>query len=174
MGKPTFGGTRGNAQGGPIAAVCSDRERQSTARPQLLREQAIINGLVRRDRHTRFSRKTHYGAIPGFKLGRLAVDNVSLQRRRRVFGEAIEKRHRVGNDTCRQSHSPRFGDCVHLLHATLEQPPRLRYRADDTNWGARQRTHPAERHDEQKLIPQRLVDIGGDFDLHGCAFEDSP
>jgi hypothetical protein len=102
LGKPTFGGTRGNAQGGPIAAVCSDRERQSTARPQLLREQAIINGLVRRDRHTRFSRKTHYGAIPGFKLGRLAVDNVSLQRRRRVFGEAIEKRHRVGNDTCRQ------------------------------------------------------------------------
>jgi hypothetical protein len=44
----------------------------------------------------------------------------------------------------------------------------------DTNRGARQRTHPAERHDEQKLVPERLVDIGGDFDLHGCAFEDSP
>ena len=126
----------------------------------------MINGLVRRDRNTGLTGKTHHGAIPGFELGRLAVDNVSLQRRRRVFGEAIEKRHRVGNDTCRQSHSPRFGDCVHLLHATLEQPPRLRYRADDTNWGARQRTHPAERHDEQKLVPQRLVDIGGDFDLH--------
>ena len=69
---------------------------------------------------------------------------------------------------------PRLGDFVHLLHATFEQPPRLRHRADDTNWGARQRTHPAKRHDEQKLVPQRLVDIGGDFDLDGCAFEDSP
>ena len=37
-------------------ALCfrsSDRERQSTARPQLLGEQAIIDGLVRRDRYTR-------------------------------------------------------------------------------------------------------------------------
>jgi hypothetical protein len=50
----------------------------------------------------------------------------------------------------------------------------LGHRADDTNRGARQSTHPAERHDEQKLVPQRLVGIGGDFDLHGCAFEDSP
>jgi hypothetical protein len=54
-----------------------------------LRAQAIINGLVRRDRYIRLSGKTHHGAIPGFELGRLAVDNVSLQRRRRVFGEAI-------------------------------------------------------------------------------------
>ena len=68
----------------------------------------MINGLVRRDRYTRLSGKTHHGAIPGFELGRLAVDNVSLQRRRRVFGEAIEKRHRIGNDTWRQSHSPRL------------------------------------------------------------------
>ena len=62
FGKETLVGTRGKEREAPIAAVCSDRERQSTARPQLLRAQAIINGLVRRDRHTRFSRKTHYGA----------------------------------------------------------------------------------------------------------------
>ena len=149
-------------------------ERQSTPRPQLLREQAMINGFVRRDRYTRLSGKTHHGAIPGFEFGRLTVDNVSLQRRRRVFGEAIEKRHRIGNDTWRQSHSARLGDCVDLLYATFEQPPRLRHRADDTNRGARQRTHPAERHDEQKLVPQRLIYISGDFDLHRCAYEDSP
>jgi hypothetical protein len=76
----------------------------------------MINGLVRRDRYTHLSGKTHHGAIPGFELGRPAVDNVSLQRRRRIFGEAIEKRHRIGNDTWRQSHSARFGDCVGREH----------------------------------------------------------
>ena len=90
------------------------------------------------------------------------------------FGLARVRKLRTRNGERLEIHSPRFGHCVHLLHATLEQLPRLRDRADDTNWGARQRAHPAERHDEQKLVPQRLVDIGGDFDLHGCAFEDSP
>src|SRR3984893_4321470 len=50
-----------------------------------------------------------------------------------AFGEAIEQRHRIGNDTCLQRYSPRFGDCVHLLQATFEQPPRLRHRTDDAN-----------------------------------------
>jgi hypothetical protein len=59
----------------------------------------MINGLVRRHRHTRLTGKTHHGAIPGFELRRLPVDNVSLQRGRHVFGEAIEKRHSIGNNS---------------------------------------------------------------------------
>jgi len=59
-----------------------------------LREQAIINGLVCRDRYTRLSGKTHHGAIPGFELGRLAVDNVSF--RPECENACLQRNPRVG------------------------------------------------------------------------------
>ena len=58
----------------------------------------MIDEFVRRGGNTLFSRQSNDRTIPVFKLARLSVDDIPLQRGGPVRGQRVEERQRIGKD----------------------------------------------------------------------------
>ena len=105
----------------------------------------------------------------GIQLGRLAIDDVALKRGRCVRRKGVE---------AGQSPFDGFGAEVGLVGAReLDdladgarcQLARFRHGSPDPDRDACGRPDPAHRCDEDKLRPQRVVDVGWDVRLHAGA-----
>src|SRR5258705_7129178 len=70
--------TSGHVRFVPIADLTSNGEIDLPARPQFMRQQAVIDKLIGRRRHRDLAPETHDGSIPVFQFAHLCVCNVAL------------------------------------------------------------------------------------------------